>query len=204
MIFCSAVLEEQWTRDWDGRTGEQTKERTDIRITIYPSNFICGGYNNKQPMGHNAHLRNKHIWANLWLYRNIDWEGKNQSVLYMYKPLNKFEFLSPYKNALCQVSLKLENWHGQQGPRRGLLQKISVYVIEMFRVVFYVNDCILFTKKICGKGIPKHNAYAYIYIYIYIDNFHQGMNMVELSIFQSRFLTSGMMQWELNKFFKCM
>ena len=27
----------------DGRTDERTIERTDIRITIYPPNFVCGG-----------------------------------------------------------------------------------------------------------------------------------------------------------------
>ena len=27
-----------------GRTNEGTNERTDIRITIYPRNFVCGGY----------------------------------------------------------------------------------------------------------------------------------------------------------------
>ena len=27
-------------------TDERTNERTDIRITIYPRNFVCGGYNN--------------------------------------------------------------------------------------------------------------------------------------------------------------
>ena len=30
----------------DGRTDERTNERTDIRITIYPRNFVCGGYKN--------------------------------------------------------------------------------------------------------------------------------------------------------------
>ena len=29
----------------DGQTEERTNERTDIRITIYPRNFVCGGYN---------------------------------------------------------------------------------------------------------------------------------------------------------------
>ena len=43
--FCSAVLEEQRIRDWEGRTAGRMDERTDIRITIYPCNFICGGYN---------------------------------------------------------------------------------------------------------------------------------------------------------------
>ena len=28
----------------DERTNERTKGRTDIRITIYPRNFVCGGY----------------------------------------------------------------------------------------------------------------------------------------------------------------
>ena len=28
----------------DGSTNERTNERTDIRITIYPRNFVCGGY----------------------------------------------------------------------------------------------------------------------------------------------------------------
>ena len=46
MKFCSAVFKEQRIRDWEGRTDGRTNERTDIRITIYPRNFVCGGYNN--------------------------------------------------------------------------------------------------------------------------------------------------------------
>ena len=30
----------------DGRTDGRTNERTDIRITIYPRNLVCRGYNN--------------------------------------------------------------------------------------------------------------------------------------------------------------
>ena len=52
MKFCSAVLEEQRIRDWEGRTDRRTEERpngrTDIRITIYPLNFVCGGFNKNQ------------------------------------------------------------------------------------------------------------------------------------------------------------
>ena len=46
MKFCSAVLKELRIRDWEGGTDGRTNERTDIRITIYPHNFVCGGYNN--------------------------------------------------------------------------------------------------------------------------------------------------------------
>ena len=39
MKFWSAVFGEQWIRDWD----RWTKERMDIRITICPPNYVCGG-----------------------------------------------------------------------------------------------------------------------------------------------------------------
>ena len=37
-------------------------------------------FKDKRPMDHIAHLRNKHIWANLWLpqYYNVDWEKKKK------------------------------------------------------------------------------------------------------------------------------
>ena len=42
MKFCLAVLEEE--RIKDGRKDGRTNKRTDIRIIIYPRNFVCGGY----------------------------------------------------------------------------------------------------------------------------------------------------------------
>ena len=43
MASCSGVL--MFTRV-NGRTDGRTNERTDIRITIYPREFVCGGYKN--------------------------------------------------------------------------------------------------------------------------------------------------------------
>ena len=42
-------------------TNERTNERTDIRITIYPPNFVCGGYNKTELK---VYLL---LWLEMWL-----------------------------------------------------------------------------------------------------------------------------------------
>ena len=79
MKFCSAVLEEQWIRDGDGRTNKWM----DIRITIYPCK-LCGGYNKK---GHIIAARSK---------QQVQWESKKN--VDMTKIMKKTSFILSKKD----------------------------------------------------------------------------------------------------------
>ena len=82
MKFCSAVLEEQRIRDWEGQKDGQTDGHKDHYI---PPNFVCGGYNNST-----ISLLSSH--------------GDRHSLSF-----EQICILST-KDALCQVWLKLAQW----------------------------------------------------------------------------------------------